>query len=142
MLSPISSMKIEWATLSIKGIGFSYSKNLSVERTRKGNASRLPPADRRTRKRAVSIFRTLIKDTDYLGDKQSEDLFLWDSGRLRAGCDAYRLLDALGSGVRGHSRNGNRRVSAWLTVRRRRVRMESASVCWDSGCDYRTICGR
>ena len=80
MLSPISSMKIEWATLSIKGIGFSYSKNLSVERTRKGNASRLPPADRRTRKRAVSIFRTLIKDTDYLGDKQSEDLFLWDSG--------------------------------------------------------------
>lgn len=42
MLSPISSMKIEWATLSIKGTGFSYSKNLSVERTRKGNASRLP----------------------------------------------------------------------------------------------------
>ena len=100
MLSPISSMKIEWATLSIKGIGFSYSKNLSVERTRKGNASRLPPADRRTRKRAVSIFRTLIKDTDYLGDKQSEDLFLWDSGVY--GQDVcIPLLDAMGSGVRG-----------------------------------------
>ena len=100
MLSPISSMKIELVTLSIKGTGFSYSKNLAVERTRKGNASQLPPADRRTRKRAVSIFRTLIKDTDYLGDKQSEDLFLWDSGVY--GQDVcIPPLDALGSGVRG-----------------------------------------
>lgn len=82
----------------------------------------------------------LIKDTDYLGDKQSEDLFLWDSGVY--GQDVcIPPLDALGSGVRG-IQGGNRRVSAWLTVRRRRVRMESASVCWDSGCDYRTICGR
>ena len=41
-----------------------------------------------------------IKDTDYLGDKQSEDLFLWDSGVY--GQDVcIPPLDALGSGVRG-----------------------------------------
>ena len=90
MLSPISSIKIEWATLSIKGTGFSYSKNLSVERTRKGNASRLPPADRRTRKRAVSIFRTLIKDTDYLGDNKAKICFYGIRAFTGRMC-AYRL---------------------------------------------------
>ena len=91
MLSPISSMKIEWATLSIKGIGFSYSKNLSVERTRKGNASRLPPADRRTQGNGGSFhFSNHIKGhPDYLGEAGSANLF-YDSG-VWAGCMRYRL---------------------------------------------------
>lgn len=140
MLSPISSMKIEWATLSIKGTGFSYSKICRSSAQERGTLLGFPLRIVGLGNGRFPFFERLSKIRIIWEINKAKICFM-GFGRLRAGC-VHTAFRCTGIGCARHSRNGNRRVSAWLTVRRRRVRMESASVCWDSGCDYRTICGR